>query len=598
MTRLILPIAIVLPLLLTTCTTDQRSAADRRFEEVAARFIEAWLVSHPEQATALGDRRFDDRLNDYTRDGIQSDIALYRAYLDTLREIKVEELSAAHMIDYDIMRQSVIGGLFSLEELREWEWNPLSYNPGEAFYGLIARDGTTFSARMTALAARLRGVHALLDAARANLTNPPAIHTETAIIQNEGVLALLTGIVQACIDSVDSPLRAELSAARDSALSALRNYGAWLSQDLLPRSQRDFRLGAALYAKKFQHKLDTDMKPEDLLQQAWLDLARTKEEMYKVALPLYAELFDSRDAAKLERDALIRAVLTRLSDQHSNDERIVEQARRDLVAATDFVKAQGLVTVPAEPLEIIVMPEFQRGVAVAYCDSPGALEKNGKTFFAIAPTPAYWTDARKESFYREYNDHMLRNLVVHEAMPGHYLQIAASHKAEAPTLLRAITPSGVFAEGWATYSEQLMADAGFGGAAMKMQQLKMRLRLLINAILDQSVHTMDMSEREGMALMMEQGFQEESEAAGKWRRACLTSVQLSSYYYGNRRINDIRARYQQQAGEQFDLRAFHDTLLSFGTISPKYLPVLLKLPSDATAAPAAAEREETERRPG
>jgi uncharacterized protein (DUF885 family) len=598
MTRSFLFFAALLPLLLVSCTTDQRSAADRRFEDVATRFIETWLASHPEQATALGDRRFDDRLNDYTRDGVDADIALYRAYIDTLRSIKVEELSAAHMIDYDIMRQNLTASLFSLEEMREWEWNPLSYNPGEALYGLVARDGTSFSARMKALVARLKGVGAVLDAARANLSNPPAIHTETAIVQNDGVIALLTGTVQTCIDSVDSPLRAELSAARDSALSALRGYGAWLAEDLLPRSRRDFRLGAELYAKKFRHRLDTETNPEDLLQQAWLDLARTKEEMYQVALPLYGELFDSRDAAKLERDALIRAVLTKLSDQHSNDNRIVEQARRDLVAATDFVKARGLVTVPAEPLEIIVMPEFQRGVAVAYCDSPGPLEKNGKTFFAIAPTPATWTDARRESFYREYNDHMLRNLVVHEAMPGHYLQLAAANKAEAPTLLRAIMPSGVFAEGWATYTEQLMADAGFGGAAMKMQQLKMRLRLLINAILDQSVHTAGMSEQEGMTLMMEQGFQEEGEAAGKWRRACLTSVQLSSYYYGNRRINDIRTRYQQQAGAQFDLRTFHDTLLSFGTISPKYLPVLLKLPSDATSPAEAAGREDAERRPG
>jgi uncharacterized protein (DUF885 family) len=148
-------------------------------------------------------------------------------------------------------------------------------------------------------------------------------------------------------------------------------------------------------------------------------------------------------------------------------------------------------------------------------------------------------------------------------------------------------PSGVFAEGWATYTEQLMADAGYGGAEMKMQQLKMRLRLLINAILDQSVHVNGMTEKEGMELMKEQGFQEEGEAAGKWRRACLTSVQLSTYYYGNIMFNDIRSRYEAQAGKSFNAKQFHDLLLSFGTISPKYFPMLLKLP--APGAPVAVK---------
>ncbi len=582
-----LPLAALLTLLFLSCSNDPRSEADARFEGLASRYIESWLTSHPEQATSLGDRRFDEKMNDYSRAGVDADIAFYQLYLDTLNSIKVEELSPGHMVDYDIMRQNLTANLFSLKDLREWEWNPLSYNPGESLYGLMSRDGSPFSTRMKALASRLRAVPALLDAARANLSNPPAIHTETAIIQNDGVISLLNGTVQLCIDSLDSPLRAKLAAARDSAVIALKSYGSWLSNELLPRSKRDFRIGGELYAKKFGLRLDTELTPRQLLDRAWLDLARTKEEMFEVALPLYAQLFEGRDAAKLDRDVLIRAVLDKLGEQRPGDTNIVEQARQDLTEATDFVKAKGLVSVPTEPLDIIVMPEFQRGVAVAYCDSPGPLEKNGKTFFAIAPTPATWTKEKKESFYREYNNHMLKNLVVHEAMPGHFLQLVSANKAEAPTLLRAIMPSGVFAEGWATYTEQLMADAGYGGAEMKMQQLKMRLRLLINAILDQSVHINGMTEKEGLALMMEQGYQEEGEAAGKWRRACLTSVQLSTYYYGNIMINDIRGRYEAQAGKSFNAKQFHDLLLSYGTISPKYFPMLLKLP--APGAPVAAK---------
>jgi uncharacterized protein (DUF885 family) len=166
---------------------------------------------------------------------------------------------------------------------------------------------------------------------------------------------------------------------------------------------------------------------------------------------------------------------------------------------------------------------------------------------------------------------MLQDLTVHEAMPGHYLQLAHSNRFKAPTLLRAIFTSGPFVEGWATYAEQLMAEKGFGGPELKMQQLKMRLRLIVNAIIDQKIHTAGMTEKEAMDLMMDEGFQEEGEAAGKWRRACLTSTQLSTYYVGNTEINDIRKAYEARHGPVKDFKAFHDEMLSFGSPAPKYV---------------------------
>ncbi len=582
MTR-VLPFILVCSSLFLLSCDGVGSSADARFEALAGHFIERWLVTHPESATELGDHRFDSRLNDYSRAGVEADIALCKAYSDTLAGIKVEELSAQHMIDYDILRHALEAELFALEELREWEWNPLQYNTGDAVYILLARESAPLTERLAALKERLLAIPTVIAEARDNLKRPPAIHTQTAIQQNQGTIALLTETLQAFIDSVDNPLRHDLGVARDSAVTALRAYDAWLSGDLLQRSDGDFRLGAELYAKKFRLRLDSDMSYEDLLARAEQDLERTTEDMYRTALQLYPSLLPGSSPAALPRERVIRAVLDRLADEHPSDSTIVPQAGKDLAEATAFVKAQGIVTVPDDALDIIVMPEFQRGVAVAYCDSPGPLEKNGKTFFAIAPTPEDWTDARVLSFYREYNNHMLKNLVVHEAMPGHFVQLAVANKAEAPTLLRAIMPSGVFAEGWATYTEQVMSDAGFGGPALRMQQLKMRLRLLINAMIDQGVHARGMSERDAMALMMQRGFQEEGEAAGKWRRACLTSAQLSTYYYGNIAINDIRARYERKMGAAFSLKNFHDLLLSHGTISPKYLPILLKLPATGEA---------------
>ena len=268
-------------------------------------------------------------------------------------------------------------------------------------------------------------------------------------------------------------------------------------------------------------------------------------------------------------------VLGKLAEQHPDDRTIVSEARKIVAEATDFVKSHNLVTVPKKPLDVIVMPEFKRGQSIAYCDSPGPLEKNGKTFFAVAPTPNDWSAERKASFFREYNNFMLRDLTVHEAMPGHYLQLAHANEFRAPTLVRAIFQSGTFVEGWAVYTEQIMAEAGYGGPEVRMQQLKMRLRVDCNAIIDQSIHTANMTEQEALDLMMKEGFQQEGEAVAKWKRARLSSTQLSTYFVGVTEHLEMRER--AKAGASFDLRKYNDSVLSFGSPPVKYVRELLGL---------------------
>jgi uncharacterized protein (DUF885 family) len=307
------------------------------------------------------------------------------------------------------------------------------------------------------------------------------------------------------------------------------------------------------------------------------ELKITQANIYETALPLYRQYFpDAKITATKDQKHVITAVLNTLAEQRPNNETIVPKARESLAACIEFVKANDLITVPTEPLEIIVMPEFQRGVAVAYCDAPGALEEKGQTFYAISPTPADWSAERIESFFREYNDYMLENLTVHEAVPGHYLQLMHANKFAAPTKIRSLFASGTFIEGWATYAEQFMADAGYVGPELKMQQLKMRLRLIINALIDGRIHGDDMQEEEALKLMMEEGFQEEGEAVGKWRRACLTSAQLSTYFVGNMEINDIRNTYEAKYGGE-NVKEMHDRMLSFGSPAPKYVKQLLEL---------------------
>jgi len=569
-------------ILVVSCGSMKKPSADERFESLAKAFLEDYLLIHPETATYLGDHRFDARMDNYSKSGIQEAVDLAKRYLDSLKAIKVEDLDNDNRIDYDILKHNLESEIFTYTELKPLENNPMVYNVGGAIYSLIARDFAPLEDRMESVKGRLLEIPNVLEQGKLNLKNPPKIHTETAIQQNAGTIGLLKDGLQPFIDSLPEAKRTEIIAARDSAVKAVEAFGALMQTYLLPKSTGEFRLGDALYRKKLAYSTDTELSKEEILASAEKDLETTTAQLLETAKGLYPTLIGkpapAGDTPEI-RKQIIKSVLDKLADQHPTNETIVDLAKQTLEEATAFVREKDLVTVPTEPVEIIVMPEFQRGVAIAYCESPGVLEKNGKTFYAISPTPKDWTPQRALSFYREYNNHMLKNLTVHEAMPGHYLQLVSGNKFKAKTMLRGVFQSGIFAEGWATYTEQIMVAHGFGGPEYKMQQLKMRLRLLINAIIDQKIHTAGMTEKEAMDLMMNKGFQEEGEAAGKWRRACLTSAQLSTYFVGNMMINDIRTRYEAKQGASFNQKDFHDKLISYGTISPKYFATIFKLPA-------------------
>ena len=221
------------------------------------------------------------------------------------------------------------------------------------------------------------------------------------------------------------------------------------------------------------------------------------------------------------------------------------------------------------------MPKFQQGVAVAYCDSPGPLEKHLGTFYAVSPIPADWTEAQTTSFLREYNDYMLHDLSIHEAMPGHYLQIA--HSNENRSVLRAVLSSGPFVEGWAVYAERMMADADYldGDPLFKLTVLKMRMRSITNTLLDIGIHTEGLTEAQAMKLMMEGAFQQEREAAGKWTRARLGSTQLLSYFVGYSEHMDMRREAERRAGAGFDLMRYNDAAISHGSPPVRFVRALM-----------------------
>ncbi|MEP7038603.1 MAG: DUF885 domain-containing protein, partial [Acidobacteriota bacterium] len=409
-----------------------KETADQQFEALANKYLAELLKMNPEWATNLGEHAYDNRLSDYSLTGVENSRKFNDAFYARLTKIPFDKLSKVNNIDAQIMRDNLQYNKFRLDVLREYEWNPMSYNVGSAINDLIARNFAPLRERLTNVRGRLEAIPSVVAAAKANLKNPPRVYTETAITQNKGVINLIKGELQTFAD--EAGMKDELAPAQAKAIADLTDYGTWLEKDLLPRSNGDFRLGDAKYRQKLKFALSSDMSKEDLLKRAEADLKATQNKMYRVAVPLYNQYFPDKKRRLIEKDnssiadkkMVIKAVLDKLAESHPTNETIVPMANKILDEATEFVRAKDFVTVPTEPVDVIVMPEFARGNSVAYCDSAGPLEKKNETFYAISPTPKDWTEQRKDSFFREYNDYMLNDLTVHEAMPGHYLQIMHS----------------------------------------------------------------------------------------------------------------------------------------------------------------------------
>jgi uncharacterized protein (DUF885 family) len=550
--------------------------ADREFARLAGEYLDDRAERHPELATGLGDHRFDDRLTDPSPAAQADERRSLDGWAARLDGLELGALSAEQRIDAAMLADNVARRIFEFDELAEHTWNPLLANPGRPIYQLLARDFAPLPDRLASVAGRLAAVPAVLAEARRQLGAMPRVHLETAIGQFDGTIALVSDEIDAALEAAPS-CGPRLAEVRPAALEALAEHRAWLAARLAeaapgPDGDRDPRIGPERFARKLSLTLNAAADADAILARAQADLDRVSEQI--------AELSAAMTGSAAAGPAVVQQVLDQLARDVPDDATILGFCRDALTAQIAFVTDHQLITVYDDPVEVIPMPEIDRGVAVAYCDSPGPLEPAPlATFIAVSPTPADWTPQRVASFYREYNRHMVHNLMVHEAMPGHYLQLQHSRRfTGAPTAIRAALRSGSFVEGWAVYAEQIMAEQGYPGdgdpRAVRMQQLKMQLRMIINAILDARVHGHGMTEAEAMALMTERGHQEEGEAAGKWRRALLTSAQLSTYYVGYTEVSDL-ARDLRAADPELADRQVHDRILAHGSPPARLLRTLL-----------------------
>lgn len=559
------------------------TAADEAFLNLADEYIGDLTNFSPVNATLIGDHSADDKLDHVDAAARAHNRELLAKHLATLHTLNIDELSRANQIDAGILLKQLESDLWAMDELQEWAWNPLYYISisGNAIYGLVARDFAPIDKRLANVTSRLEQMPRFLEQARASLVpeRVPKIHVETAVQQNPGLSSIIDTMVIPKIGALSDAGRTRLNAAIEVARNAVADHQTWLEEELLPRAAGDFRIGPELYDAKLAFALDSPLNRREIMTRAEQEYEIVRNAMYEVAKTVYDELHpytafpDTPDESY--KQTIIRAALEKAYEQLPPRDGIVAVAKQQLQQATDFVIEHDIVTMPDEPVEIIIMPEFKRGIAVAYLDSPGALDRDQATFYAVAPLPTDWTDAQVRSFLREYNLYSIQDLTMHEGVPGHYLQLALSNRY--PSTLRSVLGSGPFVEGWAVYAEQMMVAEGYldHDPLMKLINLKWYLRVITNAIIDSAIHVDGMTRDAAMNLMIEGGFQEEREAAGKWIRAQLTSAQLSTYFVGYQEHMELRNAVQDAWGDEFTLRRYHDQALSYGSPPVKYVRAMM-----------------------
>jgi uncharacterized protein (DUF885 family) len=567
---------------LAACTSPLFGAEsdEKKLTAFFKTYLEEAFRRRPLEATRLGDHRFDHRLDDISAKARAGWIEHYRQTLAELpKHVDYAKLSRSAQIDYEIFKHHLTAALWLAENTRPFENDPRIYNDylSDGVYLLLTQSTQPKETNLKNCEARMMQFPRIIAVAKENLRHPPRVILDTAIRQTRGAIAFYErGIYEL---AGENPRLSELRPAAERAVPLLKDYVKFL-EELLPQATGEWRLGKEKFARKLELELNANLSADEVLQEAEADFARVERDMYIIARQLWSAAQPGKplppdDAAG--RRETIHLVLDRFNQEHGKPEDLVRDARATVDRIKAFILEKDILRLPEpDQCKVIEMPEFHRGNTVAYLNPAPPLDRKASSYYAVSPPPSGWDARRVESMLQEYNQRMLQILTIHEGYPGHYVQLEYSNRH--PSLIRRVLYSGVFAEGWAVYTEQMMLDQGYGKGdpALRLNQLKWYLRSVANAILDHKMHCTNMSDEEALAFLTQRAFQSEGEAVAKIIRAKQSSCQLSTYFVGRMAFYRLRQQIQRERGDKFQLGRYHEAVLDHGTLPVKYLSELVR----------------------
>lgn len=559
-------------------TASSAAAAPSSVAGLSQRYLDALFKAKPHLATFMGEHRHDGEQPDFSEEALAShekELVAFESELKTLKPATLDE-----QVDADILRDAIGLELLYLREIRDWEWDPRFndsfpyYDPREIIAGrlsdIIHGDFAPEGARRASVNAELAGIPKLVSQLQASLAKPkgkrrtPKVYCEHAIKGNKGRIEFLETEVAAFTKS-----DAQGEAARKEAVKALAAYQTFLEKELLPVADGDWKLGKALYEKKFPLALQTDRSPADAALAADRSFKAARAELVALAKKLDTSKKAGSDVEVVNR------VKDELSKNHPKPNELVEAHGRNLGKMRAFIQQKDLLGLPAEDtLSVAPMPIFKRGSSGAEYLAPGVLERRPsfKATYYVDPIDPTWPPDRVESYLRGQNDYEVQLVAMHEAYPGHHTQFFYSRKNLNP--LRAVLWNAAMVEGWAVYAEGQMVANGWGDAdndKYRFYDLRGQMISCANTILDVKLQSGEMSDEEAVRFMVEDGFQEKAMAEKKLLRAKLDSTQLAQYFLGLDEIRSLEADYKKKVGPAFKQRTFNEALIGHGSIAVRLL---------------------------
>ena len=572
-------------LLMTALGTTSAGAAeeDIRLAKFFKNYLEEEFRHRPIEATRLGDPRHDDKLDDLSPKACAAGTERTRKTLAALaKEIDYKKLSRAGQIDFEILQHNLTRSLWLDENLDRFVIDPRVYNEiiSDAIYLPLTQSTRDREAIIASCIKRMARFPAVVKAAKESLdpAKVPAVYADTAMRQNQGAIRFYeSGLLEL---TGATPQKEKLREAAVKVAETLKEYQEFLEKELSPKAKGEWRIGKEKFARKLELELEAGRKADEVLKEAEEEFVRVRRDLYVLARQAWGQVFPKEtlppDDAEGRR-VTVQRVLAHYNRDHGDSANLVRDIKRGVEQVKAFIKEKDILRLPdPDRCQVMEMPEFQRGNSVAFMNNAPPLDPRAASVYAISPPPLDWDDRRKRSYLEEYNAHMLLILTIHEAYPGHYVQLEYSNRH--PSLLRRVLFSGVFAEGWAVYTEQMMLDQGFGEGSipLRLNQLKFYLRAVANTILDHKMHCANMTDAEALKFLTEEAFQSEGEALGKIVRAKQSSCQLSTYFVGRMAFYRLRQEVQREMGEKFKLGRYHEAALAHGTLPVKYLPELVR----------------------
>lgn len=582
MSRPSAPILALLVLVGLSCPAADASPNDQAdVKPIVDRYVERYLATFPTRATGAGDHRFDRELENPTDVRVADWVEFNERTVSTLEELLGDQTGTD--LDARAVLRQARREVFRHRVLDVRRTNPLYWTGivGGMASHLLVRDDLPLEERLRALAVRVGEVPRLCRQAQAALSETPQqdlakVYVETGARQAASSARFFDQSLAEAASGLADPVEREvlterLAAAGRAAAGSMREFAEFLD-DL--EATGSARLGD-LYAESFRVGTGVDRPVADLLADAERRLAEERSRTAEFCRSIWtSEGIDGSSGlakAPAKDIEVVRACFARIALDHADElDDFVADFRRLASEAEDFAAAEGLAELP-EGFHLFVdtSPAYFVGQSVGGVYPPGPFAPDGTVLLFVPSYPSDTPADAVAAFHRDFNDHFNAMITPHETVPGHGAQIAvAAHRAaRTGEVARELFADGVYVEGWGTFSELLMLDAGWGGPLDRVAHLKKRLENIARLIVDIRVHTTDATEDEILRFVRDEALQDEQFAANMWRRALLTSPQLASYDLGSRRIYNLYERERLRLGADFDGGAFTRAMTRLGSVS-------------------------------